>query len=738
MSEGHAAAKPNRKIGSPANGGGAAIAPESVRAQLTKIVASQGFLRAEGLGRLLRFTVEETLEGRGEHLKEYLLGVEVFGRGDSFDPRIDPIVRVQARKLRARLADYYQGQGRKDTIIIEFPKGRYVPLFGELKPPSWRKFAGRRTLLLTVVAVMALLAILTALPGRPQKRRAEGVMHQLTWDTGLTTQPAIARNGTLLAYASDRSGEGNLDIWVQPGTSGQAVRLTRDSANDYEPDVSPDGSQVAFRSDRNGGGVYTVPARGGPEKLIAAEGHHPRFSPDGRWIAYDVFRGGGEVYVVPSEGGHPKQIHHFAAFYPMWTPDGQHILFTGNETAKEDADWWVASLDDSAPVRTGMLQIVTRSGLLPPQQRYYFVAGDWDPQGHRIVFSARTGDSENLWEISISPKTWKTTGEPERLSTGASIADQPSLSPAGELVFSDSSLRTEIWSLPVDANRGIVTGVANRVVRDNSYKSGPYVSLAGRRLAFVSNRSGNGDIWLKDLETGVETVLASTASREYRPILSADESKVAYYSFDNPEGAIYIRPAGGGAPETVCNACFSLNDWSADGVYMLYQLPVRPLGLALLDVRSRRKTEFLKHPHYDLGGGRFSHDGRWICFVVSISDTRSRVFAAPFRGSEAPPEQEWVPVTGDEASYEKPRWSPDDNLLYFLSDRDGYLCIWARRLEPGTKHPIGNPFEVYHSGTERRSVRKLGLTGIDMAVSQDRLIFNSGERTGNVWMTRIR
>ena len=81
------------------------------------------------LCRFLRFVVEETLAGRSGSLKEYSLGTEVFDRGEAFDPRMDPIVRVQARNLRNRLAQYYAGPGDEDTILIDLPKRTYVPVF---------------------------------------------------------------------------------------------------------------------------------------------------------------------------------------------------------------------------------------------------------------------------------------------------------------------------------------------------------------------------------------------------------------------------------------------------------------------------------------------------------------------------------------------------------------------------------------------------------------------------------
>jgi len=79
---------------------------DQVREHLSRVLASTAFAHVDRLKRFLRFVVEETVGGRSENLKEYSIGVEVFDREDSFDPRTDPIVRVQARRLRARLTRY--------------------------------------------------------------------------------------------------------------------------------------------------------------------------------------------------------------------------------------------------------------------------------------------------------------------------------------------------------------------------------------------------------------------------------------------------------------------------------------------------------------------------------------------------------------------------------------------------------------------------------------------------------
>ena len=95
----------------------------AVQAQLARVLRSRTFGQATALGRLLRHVVERTLDGGRDELKEYALGVDVFNRGADFDPRADTIVRVQARRLRAKLQQYYETEGRADPLVIALPRG---------------------------------------------------------------------------------------------------------------------------------------------------------------------------------------------------------------------------------------------------------------------------------------------------------------------------------------------------------------------------------------------------------------------------------------------------------------------------------------------------------------------------------------------------------------------------------------------------------------------------------------
>src|SRR5213596_2954365 len=107
-----------------------------VSEQLARIVASPMFARADRLKQFLEFVVCEAVEGRAGALKEYTVATRVFGKETAFDPRTDPIVRVQARRLRAKLQRYYETEGAADPVMIELPRGGYAPVIRPMTRPA--------------------------------------------------------------------------------------------------------------------------------------------------------------------------------------------------------------------------------------------------------------------------------------------------------------------------------------------------------------------------------------------------------------------------------------------------------------------------------------------------------------------------------------------------------------------------------------------------------------------------
>jgi serine/threonine-protein kinase len=139
--------------------------PTAVRAELDHILASQTFSRAERPSRFLKYLVEHALEGDGSGISEYVLATEIFNRKPTFDPMTDPIVRVEAGRLRRRLREYYEAEGSDDPLMIELPQRTYTPAFQRREAPALdvvRKQVARRWRIPLAVAlgILAGLAVL--------------------------------------------------------------------------------------------------------------------------------------------------------------------------------------------------------------------------------------------------------------------------------------------------------------------------------------------------------------------------------------------------------------------------------------------------------------------------------------------------------------------------------------------------------------------------------------------------
>ena len=612
-----------------------------------------------------------------------------------------------------------------------------------LAAPRW-KTAAAGVAVLTVAVAFGGWALWQG--GAPAASHAL-VLTRLTSDTRLTTDPAVSPDGALLAYASDRSEEGNLDIWVQQLAGGTALRLTSHPAEDREPAFSPDGTRIAFRSERDGGGIYVISALGGEEMFIAPQGRRPRFSPAGDAIVYwigggiginsaEAVAGTSAMYVVPATGGPPRQLRpEFSmARWPVWAPDGMKILFRGIRDSRQAGatpDWWVTPLEDGEPFTTGTLGIFKGLGLAGPA----FAVPDAWVAGDQVLFSAQRGDSRNIWQLGVSPDG-RPAGNPRQLTFGTATETHPSLV-GDRLVFSSHTAKIDIWSLPAATDAGTALGEPQRLTETAAHHIHPRLGADGKTLAYVSLDSGAADLWIKDLTTGKQTAVTTSPAIEHQPIPSRDGSRVAYISRDPSGSSIKIVSADGRTHESACDGCsLSFTDWSADGARMLH-LRGQPRRIALLDVASGRSTNILQHDRHNLYMARFSPDGRWITFLAQTGPENRRLYAVRFQGATLIPIAEWIPLTDGRFSDDKPCLSPNGRLLYFTSNRDGFMCLWAQRLDPVTRHPLGPLLPVRHFHSNWRSISNVPLPALGISVSPDRIVFNLGERTGNIWMATI-
>ena len=191
-------------------------------------------------------------------------------------PRIARMLRRCLQKdVSQRQRDIADAAADMDEIDIAASRTRGT---------GWRPWTGWIGSAIAGAAVTA--ALLSARGRAPAPAIApRASLDQVTFDASVSMMPALSPDGKLLAYASDRAGRGDLDLWVEQTAGGAPIRLTDDPADDLQPAFSPDGSQIVFRSERAGGGVYVIPALGGNARRVADGGRSPRFSPDGHHIA---------------------------------------------------------------------------------------------------------------------------------------------------------------------------------------------------------------------------------------------------------------------------------------------------------------------------------------------------------------------------------------------------------------------------------------------------------------------
>ena len=132
-------------LGASAEGQGPVATSSEIGAQLERVLASPDFNVPERARTFLKYVVTETLSGRADRIKAYSVAVEVFGRDPSFDPQSDPIVRIEAGRVRRALERYYLTAGASDPIVITIPKGSYVPAFSQNTQDRGAGYGGSKT-----------------------------------------------------------------------------------------------------------------------------------------------------------------------------------------------------------------------------------------------------------------------------------------------------------------------------------------------------------------------------------------------------------------------------------------------------------------------------------------------------------------------------------------------------------------------------------------------------------------
>ena len=588
-------------------------------------------------------------------------------------------------------------------------------------------------------AAAGLWMLINRIVDRSEKAGAPAEITQLTNEGGLNIDPAISPDGKLLAYASDHGGDGTMDIWVKQ-IGGDSFRVTRDRANDVEPNFSPDGTKIVFRSTRDGSGLYLMPTVGGTEQRLVDGGRRPQFSPDGSKIVYwtgpdnpfPLRKGMGQMYIFDLATSTARQLREdfAAAVHPVWSPDGKYILFIGLKDAADVAhtyDWWVTPVVGETAVQCHM----------------FTGKGDFDPfawQGDRVYFSGQllNWPRTRAGVVTISPRTWRLAGEPRPLTAGTTNEESPSLSRDGQLVFASLTGNPSLYELPVEANVGRVAGPVRRLTSDGSENTARSISGDGKRIAFVSTRTGCEEIWVNDLASGKERQLTFDGQSKCCPLIIRNGERVAWKLNNMEDHRTFATLFAGGPPTQICADCGVPDAWTSDGKYLLFaQRKSGRRFVGLLDVASGAATEYMADPQLGLRVTSISDNGKWIAFAAFTTDCDFAMYVAPFSPLRPPPQSEWIRIPHSAKAHPNPRWSPDGDTLYFSSEQDGNACIWAERLDPATKHPLGEPFAVQHfHSTSLKMVAPSLLEPI--ALASDKIVLSLQNRLGEIWMLKLK
>jgi Tol biopolymer transport system component len=486
----------------------------------------------------------------------------------------------------------------------------------------------------TAIALLALAGVIATLWfTRTAHKAPERTLTAVPLSTypGFQFQPSFSPDGNQVAFGWNGYKQDNWDIYVKLiGTSGPPLRLTTDALPDYSPTWSPDGRFIAFiREFGEKRGVMLIPALGGPERKIAEisragyalPGPHLAWSPDGNSLVIsdrDSLTAPFALFLLSIETGEKRRLTSpppslVGDTSPAFSPDGHTVAFS----RRVDADFGLGDL-------YVLNLFATSKGLEPAGEVKRLTLENrgarypaWTPDGREIVFTDRLG----LWRVSPSAST-----QPQRITSfGDNNIDSLAISRRGQrLIYEHLIVHSNISRLiapVVDGNwdRGHVVEShtsAVRFISSSRDDEAPQYSRDGKKIAFMSNRSGNPEIWSCDSDGSNALQLTSFGGPGVTtPRWSPDGSRIAFDSNAGGEYDIWVISADAG--------------------------------------RLQRMTT---DPAND-GNPSWSRDGRWIYFDSNRSG-QQQVWKMPANGGEP------IQLTRDGGF--APLESPDGRFVYYL------------------------------------------------------------------------
>jgi Tol biopolymer transport system component len=602
----------------------------AVRAQLERILSSEVFSRSQQLRRFLSFVVEQTLSAQGHTLKESVLAHELYGKGTDFDGGTDAVVRVDARRLRDKLREYYED--KSDPVVISLPKGSYVPVFSGNSPPSSEivlpsapaelveqpSVHRRRVLGYFGALALIVIAVAAVISWRALREPAGNAPRLLPLASypGAEGPPALSPDGELVAFAwSGGPASGPTDIYVKAVGSEALRRLTETSNSETSPAWSPDGHSIAFV--RDGHGVFTISQLGGTEQRVSASGNYAAWAADSKSVLIrdregDV--GPFSIYQVFLDTLERRRVTQAPYGDGDWrfevSPDGTTLAFI-RYGRSGIADLYVAPMREGEPRRLSEWN-AGLTGL------------SWTPDGREIVYSVEEAAASRLWRIPANiaqPGRGLPIGDIPVAAASPSIS-RPRSGQQARLAFQTISRDVDIHLIDLDAD--LVNDTIDSTLFANSTRieSSARFSPDASRVAFVSQRSGGPDIWV-----------AGRDGRALQQITSL------------------------GATQLV------LGEWSPDGNHIVFDAVIAGNSDVYVVGSSGGSVRRLTSDPSRDGLPSWSADGRWIYFTSTRAGVNPDVWRMTPDGGQS------TRITRNGGFY--PRESPDRQFLFYLDQYPG-------------------------------------------------------------------
>jgi Tol biopolymer transport system component len=570
------------------------------------------------MSRFLRFLCERHLEGNDNQLKESVIAVEVFGRKPDHDPSQDSIVRTEAGRLRARLAEYYMGQGKDDGIVIELPKGGYIPVFRLRAPTSQPAPHGKRIrqrVWLAVGAVAVALAIAAVVWAQKTERFWRNPLEEARFQTvtdfdGTEQEAAVSRDGKFVAFLSGR--DGHTDVWVtQPG-SGQFQNLTRGSVPELvNPSVralgfSPDSSSVLFWVRKPAGpswqiGIWAIPTLGGQARLYLEGAAEFDWSLDGSRLTYHT-AGPGDPLFVSDGMPHPEGQPIFTAptglhtHFPLWAPDNEFIYFI-HGALPDKLDIWRIKAAGGMPERITSHNGHVSHPVLLNRRTLMYLASSPDGSGpwlysidverripHQLTFGpdrytslAATAGGKRLVVTRASPKRtlWQfrivdSRAElplPDRLSLAPATAFSPRLGPDYLIYVSAAAGSESIWKRANGTDTELWTGRRAQII------GGPAIAPDGGRIAFAVRQGSKTLLYVIRADGTNARVIADSLELQGSPAWTPDGRSITSAANDRGVPHLFQVSVDGG-PAAAFLRDYSLDPaWQPSGRFVVYSGP---------------------------------------------------------------------------------------------------------------------------------------------------------------------